>query len=69
MTFPCRFGGKRVNFKTVVNASAIPLFMNRHSMKTAGMLINMAEDTAVVFGDTVNLRATSTGHYFLPLVK
>ena len=67
MKFPCRFGEKRVNIKTDVINSAIPLLMSRHSMKTAGMIINMAEDTAVVFGDTVNLRATSSGHYIMPL--
>ena len=67
VTFPCRFGGKRVNIKTDIIDSAIPLLMSRHSMKTAGMIINMAEDTAVVFGDTVKLRTTSTGHYTLPL--
>ena len=36
-------------------------------MKAAGMLINMTEDTPVVFGDNFNLRTIFTGHYVLPL--
>jgi len=67
VTFPCRFGGKRVNIKTDVIDSGIPLLMSRHSMKAAGMINNMAEDADILFGDTVNLRTTSTGHYILPL--
>ena len=67
VTFPCKFGGKRVNIKIGVIGCVIPLFLSRHSMNAAGMIISMAEDTAVVFSDTVNFRATSTGHYALPL--
>ena len=67
-TFPCRFGWKRVNIRTDVIDSAIPLFfMSCCSMKTARMIINVAEDTAVVFGNAVNLTTTSTGNYILPL--
>ena len=36
-------------------------------MKAAGILINMAEVTAVVFGVAAYFRLTSNGHYNLPL--
>ena len=45
VTFPWKFGEKRVNIKTDVIDSAIPLLMSCHSMKPAGIIINMAEDT------------------------
>ena len=67
MKFPCGFGGKRVNIKMDVIYRANVLLMRRHSTKAAGMIINTAEDTTVVFGNTVNLRTTSTGHYTLRL--
>ena len=67
VSFLCRFKGKRVNIKTDVIVCAVSLLMSSHSMKAAGSIINMPEDTAVVFGNTVILRTTSTGHYTLPL--
>ena len=60
MTFLYRFGGKCVDIKKYVIDCGIPLLISRHSMKVAGMIMNMAEDTAVVFCDTVNLRTIST---------
>ena len=36
-------------------------------MKTAGMIINMAKDTPVVFSNPINLRTTFNRHYILPL--
>ena len=67
VTSPRRFRGKRVNNKTDIIDYAVRLLMNRQSRKAAGAIINLAEDTPVVFGITVNFKTTSTGHYTLPL--
>ena len=67
MTFPCKFGGKHVKIKTVVIGCVIPLRLSRHSVEAAGIITNKGSDTAVVFGSTLYLRTTSSGHYALPL--
>ena len=48
VTVPCRFGGKCVNIKADVINCAIPLLVSHHSLKAAGMIINMADETGVV---------------------
>ena len=53
--------------KTDVNNSDIPLLLSRASMKRADMNLNFKDDTASVFGKTIELVETKSGHYAVPL--
>ena len=53
--------GKEVTIQTDVIAADIPLSLSRKSMKTAGVKIDLTNDTANIFG--VMLKTTSSGHY------
>ena len=67
VTLPCIMAGKHINLKSDVVECALPLLLSRSSMKKAGMVLNLVDDTALIFGKTVKLDMTSLGHYTLPI--
>ena len=67
--FPCVLAGKSIRIKTDVVACNIPLLLSKSSMKRAGMIINLKNDTVDIFGNSVKLNTTSMGHYVLPIFR
>lgn len=65
---PAKLGSTPVTIKVEIIESDIPLLLSKESMKKAGMIIHLSEDTAVVFGQKLNLNTTSAGHYVIPLL-
>ena len=55
-----------VTIQTDVVAADIPLLSSRKSMKTAGIKIDLTSGTATIFGKSVMLNMTSSGHYNIP---
>ena len=53
--------------KTDVINSDIPLLLSQASMKWANMNLNFKDDTASVFGKTIELVVTKSDHYAIPL--
>ena len=47
--------------------SDIPLLMSKGDMKQMKMKIDLEKDTASVWGISVDLKTTNSGHYLLPL--
>ena len=66
---PAIIAGKEVTIQTDVIAADIPLLLSRKSMKTAGVKIDLTNDTANIFGKSVMLNTTSSGHYCVPIHK
>ena len=64
---PCVLAGKSIAIKTDVVNCNIPLLLSKSSMKRAGMVIDMNDDTVTVFGKRVSLSSTSMGHYVIPI--
>ena len=66
--FPVTIGK---NIRAFVEADVVdndlPLLLSTASMKTAGMLLDLAHGCCVILGETVKLKVTSTGHLCLPL--
>ena len=58
-----------MTLRTDVVAADIPLLLSRKSMKTAGINIDLTSDTATIFGKSVMLNMTSSGHYCIPIHK
>lgn len=54
---------------TDVVDSDIPLLLSRTAMKTAGVKLNLEDDTAEILGKTMNLNVTSSGHNCIPIDK
>ena len=58
-----------MTLRTDVVAADIPLLLSRKSMQTAGINIDLTSDTATIFGKSVMLNMTSSGHYCIPIHK
>lgn len=64
---PATLVGRNVMIVTDVVDTDIPLLLSKSAMKRAGISIDIVNDTAVVFGITVKLNLTGSGHYCIPL--
>ena len=62
-----RMAGIRIQLRTVVVDCDIPLLLSKTAMKKAGVVINMNDDTAVIFGKSVPLNTPTSGHYCVPI--
>ena len=68
-SLPGIIAGKEVTIKTDVVHSDIPLLLSRGAMKTAGVKMDLENDTANIFGKDVALNLTNSGHYCIPIDK
>ena len=66
---PIYLVGKQVKLHTDVVDSDIPLLLSKPAMKTAGVKLDLVNDTAVILGKEVALNLTSSGHYCVPVDK
>jgi transposase InsO family protein len=66
---PCTLAGKEVRIQVDVVDSDIPLLLSLKSLKGAGVKLDLEKDEAVIFGRTVSLDFTSSGHYCVPVDK
>jgi transposase InsO family protein len=67
LIIPAVVAGKNVDIQAEVVKADIPLLLSKDSMKKAGMILDLNNDSAVVFGRKVELESTSSGHYCLNL--
>lgn len=65
---PATLVGRNVMIVTDVVDTDIPLLLSKSAMKRACVAIDIANDTAMIFGNKVNLSLTGSGHYCVPLV-
>lgn len=56
-----------MHIRTDVVTCNIPLLLSRSSMKKAEIIIDLNNDTAIIFGKRVKLGVTTMGHYTLPI--
>ena len=66
VTLPCRLAGKDVGISADVIDSDIPLLISKKAMKKAQCLLDFKKDEVRIFGKSVGLQCTSSGHYFIP---
>ena len=66
-SIPATIVGKDVTIITDVVDADVPLLLSKSAMKKAGIRIDIAEDTAIIFGVKVNLSLTASGHYCIPI--
>ena len=64
---PAEIAGKEVRIKTDVVQSDIPLLLPQKSMKTAGVKMDLENDTATIFRKEITLNLTASGHYSVPI--
>ena len=60
--------GKNVTFESYVVNSGIPLLWSRPSMAKAGVILDLPQDRAQIFGEWIDLDLTSVGHYSLRIL-
>ena len=56
-----------MHYEADVIESELPLFISKKELKQAKFKLDTSSDSAQVFGRTVSLTSTSSGHYLLPL--
>lgn len=60
---PAKIGDTKCAIETEVVPSDIPLLLSKASLKKAGAVLNLENDTAVMFKQPIALELTSSGHY------
>ena len=65
---PAMVAGKSWVIDFDIIDSDIPLLMSKGDMKKMKMKIDLEKDTASVWGISVDLKTTNSGHYLLPLL-
>ena len=66
---PVNLGGKKTSVETDVIASDIPMLLSKEEMKKAHTVLNINEDKATIYGNEIQLKTTSAGHYIVDLLK
>ena len=64
---PATLAGKRVDIRTDVVDSDIPLLLSKDAMKKACMKLDLESDIAEIYGEKIHLNCTSSGHYCIPI--
>lgn len=67
VTIPAVIGDTHCNISTEVVDCDIPLLLSKESLKRADTVLDLSNDTAVMFGKPVALDFTSSGHYCVSL--
>ena len=67
VTFPVTIGTTKCRINSEIVEADIPLLLSKESLKRAGAVLNLEKDEATMFGKTVKLDFTSTGHYCINL--
>ena len=67
VTFPGKIGSKDVDIVSDVIDVDIPLLISKIAMKKANTVIDFKNDVVRMFGETIKIRFTATGHYCVSL--
>ena len=65
---PAKIGVKKCHIEVEVVKSDIPLLLSKFSLKKAGTILNLHNDKAVMFGRSIDLQFTSSGHYCIDIL-
>ena len=65
---PCKIAGKNVMLETDVVEADIPCLLSKAALKRAGTVLKLETDQAEIFGRTIDLESTSSGHYALQIL-
>ena len=67
VTFPCHLAGKNINMRSEVVEAEFPLLLGNSMLKKAGAVLHLAESKAVLMGNEVPMRETTSGHFTLKI--
>ena len=67
VNIPCLIGNRNVTLACDVVDCQIPLLLSKESMKKANTQIDFKSDTVQMFGSSIKLSFTSSGHYCISL--
>ena len=66
---PVHIGKERATLTVCVVSCNVPLLLSRDSLKTAGASLDFSSDNLTIFGQSVPLLVSESGHYCLPLTR
>ena len=64
---PCEIAGTECYVDTDVVKCDIPLLLSKPSMKRAKITLDLSNDKAVIFGNTITLKTNPSGHYCIDI--
>ena len=64
---PCKIAGRKVMLETDVVEADIPCLLSKAALKRSGTVLKLETDQAEIFGMTIDLESTSSGHYSLEI--
>ena len=67
VTIPAMTGDIEVHIETQVVNCDIPLLLSKNSMRKARTKIDFQKNKAIMFEKEIDLRFTTSGHYYIPL--
>ena len=67
--FPAFIMNRQIKINADIVQADVPLLLSRESLKLADTKINFQSDTAEMFGETVKLINTKSGHYAVPITQ
>ena len=68
VNIPIILGHKSVMLNAHIGASDIPLLLSRKSMKKTDMTLDFKNDNAMIFGKSIQLTVTKSGHCAIHVV-
>ena len=66
---PVYIGSKRVMLSTDIVHCDIPLLISRDTLHRASAIIDFKKNTVSMFGESISIVVSSSGHYCLPLTR
>ena len=67
VTIPAMIGDTEVHIETQVVNCDLPLLLSKNSMQKARTKIDFQKNKAIMFDKEIDLRFTTSGHYYIPL--
>ena len=64
---PAKIGSKSVQIETDVVEAEIPMLLSKVSMKKANAKLDFVQDSVDIFGESLKLNFTTSGHYMIDL--
>ena len=68
VTIPARFGSANRDIVTDVIECDVPMLLSTPFMKHAESSLDFCNDEITMFGETIRLQHTSSGHYCIPII-
>lgn len=65
LEFPCNLGGKNIRLRSEAIDAELPLLLVNNCLEKADAVLPIGQKKAEIFGETIEMKKTDSGHYSL----